>query len=138
MSDLRSGVAVLLGAALLASAPAAARAQQAAPVQRSSEETARSIAARWKTLLDLSGEQTTQFENLALSIEKKTAAAKTAAAGDSARLEATMTGIYKERQEGVAKILTPDQLKKYDELMARARRKAAQKGASGAPARPPA
>lgn len=106
--------------------------------QRSSEEVAKSIAERWKTLLDLSGEQTRQFENLAFAIEKKTVDAKAAAAGDPAKLEASMTDIFKERQAAVAKILTPDQLKRYDELMARARRKAAQKAAPAAPAKPPA
>ena len=125
--------AALVSVLLLAAAAIPARAQQ-----RSSEALAKSIAARWKTLLELSDEQTASFEAVALSTEKKTAEAKAAAAGDAAKIQESLAMIFKERKAGVEKILTPDQLKRYEELVAKVRKKAADKAAPAALPKPPA
>jgi hypothetical protein len=113
--------AFVLTAALLASAPAA-RAQSATPTPRSPEETAKSIAARWKPLLGLSDDQTARFEAVALTAEKKTAEAKAAAGGDSAKFQESMAAIFKERKAAVEKILTPPQWQQYEAYMAKARK----------------
>ena len=118
---------------ILAAGPAAL-AQQA---QRSPEETAKSIAARWKPLLGLSDDQTARFEAVALTAEKKTAEAKAAAGGDSAKFQESMAAIFKERKAAVEKILTPPQWQQYEAYMAKARKQAAEKPAP-APTKPPA
>jgi predicted nucleic acid-binding Zn-ribbon protein len=130
---MRLARTALVSVLLLSAAAIPVRAQE-----RSPEELAKSIAARWKTLLGLSDEQTAQFEAAALSTEKKTAQARSAAAGDAAKLQESMAGIFKERKAAVEKILTPDQLKRYEELMAKARKKVADKAAPAAPPKPPA
>jgi len=118
---------------LLAAGPAA----HAQPAQRSPEETAKSIAARWKPLLGLSDDQTARFEAVALTAEKKTAEAKAAAGGDSAKFQESMAAIFKERKAAVEKILTPPQWQQYEAYMAKARKQAAEKPAP-APSKPPA
>ena len=122
--------------ALLLAAGLTAHAQ---PAQRSPEETAKSIAARWKPLLGLSDDQTARFEAVALTAEKKTAEAKAAAGGDSAKLQESMAAIFKERKAAVEKILTPPQWQQYEAYMAKARKQAAEKPApAAAPPKPPA
>jgi hypothetical protein len=119
----------------------AARAQEARPTpqaQRTPEETAKSIAARWKPLLGLSDVQTARFEAAALTAEKKTAEAK-AAGSDSAKFHEAMVAIFRERKAAVEKILTPPQWQQYEAYMAKARKQATEKPASAAaPGKPPA
>jgi len=104
---------------------------------RSPEEIAKSIAARWKPLLGLTDEQTARFEAVALTAEKKTAEAKAVAGADSAKFQASMAAIFKERKAAVEKILTPPQWQQYEAYMAKARKQAAEKPAQ-APSKPPA
>ena len=121
---------------LFLAAAVAARAEQA---QRSPEEVAKSIAARWRPLLGLSDDQTSRFEAVALTAEKKTAEAKAAAGGDSAKFQEAMAAIYKERKAAVEKILTPPQWQQYEAYMAKVRKQAAEKPSPpAAPAKPPA
>jgi ABC-type phosphate/phosphonate transport system substrate-binding protein len=108
---------------LLMAAGAVAQPDSPTPAApRTPEERAKSIAARWKPLLGLSDEQTARFEAVALTAEKKTAQAETAAAGDAARFQEAMAVIFKERQAAVEKILTPPQWQQYEAYMARARK----------------
>jgi len=116
----------------LASATASVRAQGKSP-----EEMAKWIAAQWKPILTLTDDQTARFEAAALETEKKTAAARTAAGGDWAKFREAMRPILEERRAAVAKILTPEQLKKYEEAMALARKKAAERPAGAAAGKPP-
>ena len=74
---------------------------------------------------------------MALTAEKKTAEAKAAAGGDSARFQASMAAIFKERKAAVEKILTPPQWQQYEAYMAKARKQAAEPPAP-APSKPPA
>ncbi|HWZ86203.1 MAG TPA: hypothetical protein VN032_08380 [Thermoanaerobaculia bacterium] len=104
---------------------------------KSPEETARSIAARWKPMLGLSDEQTTRFEAVALDAEKKTAAARAASGADQTKLREALRPILEERNAAVVKILTPGQVQKYDAAMALARKKAAEKPAASTPGKPP-
>lgn len=104
---------------------------------KSPEEMAKWIAARWKPILTLTDEQAARFEAVALETEKKTAAARTAAGGDWAKFREAMRPILEERNSAVAKILTPEQLKKYEDAMALARRKAAERPAGAAAGKPP-
>jgi hypothetical protein len=108
---------------------------------KSPEEMAKWIAARWKPILELSDEQTTRFEAAALESEKRTATARTAAGGDWAKFRELMRPVLADRNEAVAKILTPEQMKKYEAAMAEARKKAAEKPgektAGPAPTKPP-
>jgi Spy/CpxP family protein refolding chaperone len=116
----------------LALATASVRAQGKSP-----EEMAKWIAAQWKPILTLTDDQTARFEAAALETEKKTAAARTAAGGDWAKFREAMRPILEERRAAVAKILTPEQMKKYEEAMALARKKAAERPAGAAAGKPP-
>ena len=90
-------------------------------------------------LLGLSDDQTARFEAAALTAEKKTAEAKSAAGSDSAKFHEAMVAIFKERKAAVEKILTPSQWQQYEAYMAKARKQAAEKPApAAAPAKPPA
>jgi hypothetical protein len=127
----RAGAAVFLALLALVCA-SAARAQAKSP-----EETAKSIAQRWKPILGLSDEQTAKFEAVALEAEKKTAAARASAGGDTAKFRDAMKPILEERNAAVVKILTPGQVQKYDAAMELARKKAAEKPAAAAPTKAP-
>jgi hypothetical protein len=128
----RAHAAAWLALLVLVSAAVPALAQTKSP-----EDTARSIAARWKPILGLSDEQTARFEAVALDAEKKTAAARTASGGDQAKFREAMRPILEERNAAVVKILTPGQVQKYDAAMVLARKKAAEMAAAPTPGKPP-
>jgi hypothetical protein len=128
----RANAAAWLALLVLGATGAPAFAQSKSP-----EDTARSIAARWKPILGLSDEQTARFEAVALDAEKKTAAARAASGADQAKLREVMRPILEERNAAVVKILTPGQVQKYDAAMALARKKAAEKPATSTPGKPP-
>lgn len=129
---LRLARAAGCAALLLAAAGAPAAGQTASPEVR-----AKSIAVRWKPLLGLTDEQTVQFEKIALDAEKRTAQARVAAGGDPARLREAMAPILKDRNAAVAKLLTPEQMKKYEAAMDLARKRAAETPAAPRPTSPP-
>ena len=104
---------------------------------KSPEEMAKWIAARWKPILELSDEQTARFEAVAFEAEKRTAAARAASGSDFAKFREAMRPILEERNAAVAKVLTPDQMKKYEAAMALARKKASEKPAGAPPGKPP-
>src|SRR5262245_38606115 len=77
------------------------------------EEKAQEALAKWKTTLKLTDEQVPQFESIMTDSYKKMADAKTEAAGDKAKLKASMSTIMKDREEALSKVLTPEQMKTY-------------------------
>lgn len=79
------------------------------------EEMAKEALAKWKTKLKLTDDQVPQFESVMTESYKKMADAKTAAAGDHAKMKASMETIMKDREEDLGKVLTPDQMKIYKE-----------------------
>src|SRR5262245_36440715 len=80
---------------------------------KSPEEMSKNALAKWKGVLKLTPEQEPQFESIMTDSYKKMADAKTAAAGDKAKMKASMQGIMKDRDEALAKVLTPEQMKTY-------------------------
>jgi|SRR5580765_8139584 len=78
------------------------------------EERAQEALAKWKTTLKLTTEQEPQFESIMADSYKKMSEAKTEAAGDKAKMKASMETIMKDRQEALSKVLTPEQMKTYD------------------------
>jgi len=80
---------------------------------KSPEERAAEALAKWKTALKLTEEQAPQFESIMTDSYKKMAEAKTEAAGDKAKMKASMETIMKDREEALSKVLTPDQMKTY-------------------------
>ena len=88
-------------------------AKHAAMTTKSPEEMAKTALAKWKETLKLTPEQEPQFESVMMDSYKKMADAKTAAAGDKAKMKASMQTIFKEREEALAKVLTPEQMKTY-------------------------
>jgi methionine-rich copper-binding protein CopC len=80
---------------------------------KSPEEMAKEALAKWKTTLKLTDEQSPQFETVMMESYKKVADAKTEAAGDKAKMKASMETILKDREEALSKVLTPDQMKTY-------------------------
>lgn len=85
---------------------------------KSPEEMAKNALAKWKGVLKLTPEQVPQFESVMTDSYKKMADAKTAAAGDKAKMKESMVSIMKDREDALAKILTPDQMKTYRAKMA--------------------
>ena len=87
---------------------------------KSPEEKAKEALAKWKTTLSITDEQAPQFESVMTDSYKKMAEAKTAAAGDKTKMKASMETIMKDRDEALAKVLTPDQMKIYHEKLSKA------------------
>ena len=82
---------------------------------KSPEDMAKEALAKWKGVLKITDEQAPQFESVMTDSYKKMADAKTAAAGDHAKMKASLETIMKDREEDLAKVLTPDQMKIYKE-----------------------
>ena len=80
---------------------------------KSPEEMAKEALAKWKTTLKLTDEQAPQFESIMTDSYTKMAAAKTEAMGDKAKMKTAMDQIMKDREDALAKVLTPDQMKTY-------------------------
>ena len=78
------------------------------------EEMANEALAKWKTTLKLTDEQAPQFETIMKDSYQKMADAKTAAAGDKAKMKESMESIMKDRSDALSKVLTPDQMKTYE------------------------
>jgi Spy/CpxP family protein refolding chaperone len=93
-------------------APASTEHHSSAPA-KSPEEMAKQALAKWKTTLKLTDEQSPQFETVMTDSYTKMAAAKTEAAGDKSKMKASMETILKDREEALAKVLTPEQMKTY-------------------------
>jgi hypothetical protein len=79
------------------------------------EEMSKEALAKWKGTLKITDEQAPQFESVMTESYTKMAEAKTAAAGDKAKMKESMHAIMEDRREALAKVLTPDQMKIYNE-----------------------
>ena len=88
------------------------------------DEMAKEALAKWKATLKLTDEQQPKFEAAMMTSYQKMADAKTAAAGDHAKLKASMADIAKEREESLEQILTPEQMKTYKAKMGEMHKKA--------------
>jgi len=110
MKWVRSIMIPLLIAAFASTAIAAA----SGSASKSPEDKAKEALAKWKTTLKLTEEQAPQFESIMTDSYTKMAAAKTDAAGDKAKMKTSMDQILKDREEALAKVLTPDQMKTYE------------------------
>ena len=95
--------------------PAATKPAAATATAKSPEDMAKAAVTKWKETLKLTDEQSPQFESVMMDSYKKMADAKTAAAGDKAKMKASMRTIMSDRDAALAKILTPDQMKIYHE-----------------------
>ena len=84
------------------------------------EEMAKQALEKWKSVLKITDEQAPQFEAAMTESYRKMAEAKTEAAGDKAKMKASMQSIMKERDEALAKVLTPEQMKVYHEKVDKA------------------
>jgi Spy/CpxP family protein refolding chaperone len=84
---------------------------------KSPEDMGKEALAKWKDVLKITDEQAPQFEAVMTDSYKKMADARTAAGGDKAKMKASMQSIMKERDEALAKVLTPDQMKTYHAKM---------------------
>jgi Spy/CpxP family protein refolding chaperone len=102
----------------------AATAKSSAAMAKSPEEMAKEALAKWKDVLKLTAEQTPQFESVMTDSYQKMADAKTAAAGDKAKMKASLKTIMSDRDQALAKVLTPEQMKIYHEKMAKMNAKA--------------
>ena len=78
------------------------------------EEMANEALAKWKTTLKLTDEQAPQFESIMKDSYQKMADAKKDAAGDKAKMKASMEQIMKDRHDALSKLLTPEQMKTYE------------------------
>ena len=86
-----------------------------AAAMKSPEDMAKQALAKWKTTLKLTDEQAPQFEQVMTDSYQKMKDAHVAAAGDKAKMKASMTQIMKDREDALAKVLTPEQMKIYRE-----------------------
>lgn len=100
-------------------ATAATKSASSSATAKSPEEMAKEALAKWKTTLNITDEQAPQFEAVMTDSYKKMAEAKTEAAGDKAKMKASMTTIMKDREDALGKVLTPDQMKIYKEHLSK-------------------
>jgi uncharacterized protein YaaR (DUF327 family) len=124
MKWIRLAVIPLLMLALASTAFAQAASTDAAAktatkAMKSPEDMAKEALAKWKTTLKLTEEQAPQFESIMTDSYTKMAAAKTEAAGDKAKMKASMEQIMKDRSEALSKVLTPDQMKTYEKQVSK-------------------
>jgi len=97
--------------------PAAGKSNASAKWNGSPEDMAKSALAKWKGVLKLTPEQQPQFESVMKDSYEKMAEAKKDAAGDKAKMKASMESIMSDRETALGKILTPDQMKTYQAKM---------------------
>lgn len=116
MKLLRFGAVPLFALALLSFPFTQAMASKSGShAAKSPEEMSKQALAKWRSTLKITDEQAPQFEQVMTESYTKMAEAKTAAAGDKAKMKESMKGIMQEREEALAKVLTPDQMKIYNE-----------------------
>jgi len=117
MKLVRLGAVSVFALALLALplTQGTAMAKSASHSSKTPEEMSKEALAKWKTTLKITDEQAPQFEQVMTESYTKMAEAKTAAAGDKAKLKESMKSIMEDRNEALAKVLTPDQMKIYNE-----------------------
>jgi len=94
---------------------------------QSPEEMAKKALDKWQKTLKITPEQAPQFESVMTDSYRKMAEAKTAAAGDKAKMKESMITIMKEREDALASVLTADQMKIYNEKIAKMASKAKEK-----------
>jgi Spy/CpxP family protein refolding chaperone len=129
---LALGLLALLASPLFAQTPttpdaAKPMAKSSSPMMsKSPEDMAKEQMAKWKDTLKITDEQAPKFEAIMTDSYKKMADARTAAAGDKAKMKASMTSIMKDRDAALAGVLTPDQMKTYQAKMKEMSNKAKQ------------
>jgi hypothetical protein len=97
--------------------PAAGKSTASAKWNGSPEDMAKSALAKWKDVLKLTPEQQPQFESVMKASYEKMAEDRKDAAGDKAKMKASMESNLNDREAALAKILTPDQMKIYQAKM---------------------
>jgi len=115
MKLVRLGAVSLFALTLLALPLTQGVASAKSHTAKSPEEMSKEALAKWKGTLKITDEQAPQFESVMTESYTKMAEAKTAAAGDKAKLKESMQTIMQERNDALAKVLTPDQMKIYNE-----------------------
>ena len=114
MKSVRLVLLPLLLVAFAIAPVAMAATSTSAKSAKTPEEKATEALAKWKTALKLTDEQAPQFESIMKDSYQKMADAKTAAAGDKAKMKESMESIMKDRSDALSKVLTPDQMKTYE------------------------
>lgn len=119
---LALGLMVVLASPLFAQTPtttdaAKPMAKSSAAMMKSPEDMAKQALAKWKDTLKITDEQAPKFEAVMTDSYKKMADARTAAAGDKAKMKESMESIMKDRDAALAGVLTPDQMKTYNAKM---------------------
>src|SRR5262245_25848824 len=105
---------LLVAFASAVSVPVAMSATSSTSAPKTPDQMAADALAKWKTVLKLTDEQAPQFESIMKDSYQKMADAKKEAAGDKAKLKTSTEQILKDRQEALAKVLTPEQMKTYE------------------------
>jgi len=113
----------LLAACLMLAIAAPVFAADNMKTAKSPEEMAKEALAKWKDTLKITDEQAPKFEAVMTDSYQKMADAKTAAAGDKAKMKASTAQIMKDRDAALAQVLTPDQMKTYHEKMGEMKKK---------------
>lgn len=94
---------------------------------KSPEEMSKDALAKWQGPLKLTDAQKPQFESIMKDSYQKMADARKDAAGDQTKMKTSMQQIMAERDESLAKVLTPDQMKTYREKMEKMKSEAKKK-----------
>ena len=94
---------------------------------QSPEEMAQKALSKWKKTLKITPEQEPQFQSVMTDSYRKMAEAKTAAAGDKAKMKESMITVMQEREQALSQVLTADQMKIYNEKIAKMATKAKEK-----------
>ena len=89
----------------------------AAPTARTPLDVAKEALARWKTTLTITDQQAPAFESVMIDSYRKMAQAKASAAGDKAKLREAVVAVFKEREGALARVLTPEQMKLYQQYV---------------------
>jgi Spy/CpxP family protein refolding chaperone len=94
---------------------------------KSPEQASKDALAKWQGTLKLTDEQKPKFESIMKDSYQKMADARKDAAGDRTKMKTSMQQIMAERDESLAKLLTPDQMKTYQAEMEKKKAEAKKK-----------
>ena len=114
MKSVRLVLLPLLLVAFATAPVAMAATSTSAKSAKTPEEKATEALAKWKTALKLTDEQAPLFESIMKDSYQKMSDAKKDAAGDKAKMKASMEQIMKDRHDALSKLLTPEQMKTYE------------------------